>query len=192
MPDHANEMLNAADPVCFAVLGSGVQATAIAKLGLVKLQVGSEKPDRWFLMALELTPPRPLEEVEFDSISYAWLAPGEWLVTGPTKHVEGIRQHCGEMAGTGGLMTDLTHGRTVLEVSGSDARWILGSHCPIDLDHVAMPVGTACRTLFSDIGIFISRRPDRDANPCFRLIFDHTMTDYVTRLLEATITGEAR
>ncbi|HWV61633.1 MAG TPA: sarcosine oxidase subunit gamma family protein [Sphingopyxis sp.] len=171
------------------VEGAGVRFAAETQLGIAKLQILAADPDAWFEQALGLAPPPALTEIEPGPIAIAWLAPGEWLVTGDAADVERVRLRCAEAAGNLGLMVDVTHGRATFELSGADARSVLATHCPLDLGDEAMPVGAAKRSMFSDTGFFISRRSDRDGQPCFRLIFDQTMAGYAERMLGATIAG---
>lgn len=178
----ANDML---------VEAPGVRFAAETRLGMAKLQILAADPYAWFEQALGIKPPLALTEIEPGPVAIAWLAPGEWLVTGDAADVERVRLHCAEAAGNLGLMVDVTHGRATYELSGAAARSVLAAHCPLDLGDEAMPVGAAKRSMFSDIGFFISRRSDRDGQPRFRLIFDQTMAGYAERLLGATIAGAA-
>lgn len=171
------------------VEGAGVRFAAETRLGIAKLQILAADPDAWFEQALGIVPPSALSEIEPGPVAIAWLAPGEWLVTGDEADVERVRLHCAEAAGNLGLMVDITHARATFELSGSAARSVLAAHCPLDLGDEAMPVGAAKRSMFSDTGFFISRRTDRDGQPRFRLIFDQTMADYAERMLGATIAG---
>ncbi|WP_129793945.1 sarcosine oxidase subunit gamma [Sphingosinicella sp. CPCC 101087] len=175
----------------FAREGAGVRLAVEPRLGIAKLQVLGSDPDFWFEEALGIAAPAPLREIEPEPVACAWLAPGEWLVTGPEEDVERVRQRCDNVAGNLGLMVDITHARAAFELSGVGARNVLAAHCPLDLSDKEMPVGAAKRSTFSDTGVFISRRPDRDGAPCFRLIFDQTMAAYAERLLDATTTGAA-
>lgn len=160
-------------------------------IAIAKLQVLAVDPDAWFKGALGIAPPSPLREIEPATVAIAWLAPGEWLVTGPETDVERVRARCAEAAGAAGLMVDLTHARTAFELSGCNARAVLSAHCPLDFSESAMPVGATRRSTFSDTGFFISRRADREGLPRFRLIFDQTMAAYAERMLDATISGVA-
>lgn len=173
----------------FAAEGNGARAVAEAGLGIAKLRIHAKHPDAWFVTALGVAPPSPLEEIEIAPVSCSWLAPGEWLVTGPEAAVELIRRRCADIVGPIGLMTDLTHARAIFEVSGHAARSVLSAHCPLDLGSYATPVGAARRSIFSETTVFISRRPDRDGEPAFRLIFDQAMAGYAERMLGATISG---
>ncbi len=175
----------------FATEADGVRLVAEPRLGIAKLQILAAEPDAWLEDVLGIAAPPPLSEVEPGPVACAWLAPGEWLVTGREDDVERVRARCVEAAGHLGLMVDVTHARAVFELSGPMARSVLAAHCPLDLGEADVPVGAALRSIFSDTGFFISRRPDREGEPCFRLIFDQTMASYAGRMLAATIAGEA-
>lgn len=189
MADSAGHLLSRDAAPIFETEGGGVRAVAEVGLGIAKLRINAKHPDAWFVTALGVAPPSPLEEIEIAPVACSWLAPGEWLMTGPEAAVELIRRRCADMAGANGLMTDLTHGRAIFEVSGRAARSVLSAHCPLDLGAYAMPVGTARRSVFSSTTVFISRRPDRDGEPAYRLIFDQTMAGYAERMLGAAISG---
>src|SRR3546814_5042420 len=146
-------------------------------------------PDTTLFRSLGIAPPSVLTEIEPGPVAIAWLAPGEWLVTGDEANVERVRLRCADAAGDLGLMVDITHARATYELSGAGARSVLAAHCPLDLGDEAMPIGAAKRSTFSDTGFFISRRSDRDGQPRFRLIFDQTMAGYAERLLGETIAG---
>lgn len=178
------------DPEDFQLETSGARLAAEPRLGMARLQVLADDPDAWFEQALGIAPPPALREIEPGPVACAWMAPGEWLVTGSEANVDRVRGRCAEVAGPLGLMTDLTHARAAFELSGSTARAVLATHCPLDFSDAEMPVGAAMRSLFSDTGFFISRRPDRIGQPCYRLIFDQTMAGYARRMLGATISGK--
>lgn len=191
MADAGTILLARAAANALLIEGADVRLAAEPRLGIAKLQILAADPDAWFEMALGLAPPSVLTEIEPGPVAIAWMAPGEWLVTGDEADVERVRRRCAEAAGNLGLMIDITPARTVFELSGVGARAVLAAHCPLDFDEEAMPVGAAKRSTFSDTGFFISRRSDRDGQPRFRLIFDQTMAGYAERLLGATIAGAA-
>ncbi|MBR2173834.1 sarcosine oxidase subunit gamma [Sphingopyxis sp.] len=177
------------EPAELLIEASGVRFASDSGIGMAKLHVRVDQPDRWFEEVLGIAPPAPLAEIAVPPLRCAWLAPGEWLITGPWLDVEHVRSHAAEAAGTHGLMVDLTHARAAFELRGATARMVLAAHCPLDLSNREMPVGAARRSLFSETGFFISRQPDRDGEVCFRLIFDQTMAGYAQRMLAATIAG---
>lgn len=178
-------------PNGFAVEARDIRLTTEPRLGVAKLQILSDDPDAWFADALGIAAPAALREIEQAPVACAWLAPGEWLVTGGEEDVERVRQRCADIGGNLGLMTDLTQARACYELTGSAARTVLSSHSPLDFSDKAMPIGAAMRSTFSDTAFFVSRRADREGQPCFRLIFDQAMAGYAERLLRDTISGAA-
>jgi len=190
MADTGATILTLAAAEDLLIEGAGVRFAAEPRLGIAKLQILAADPDAWFETALGIAPPPVLGEIEPGPVAIAWLAPGEWLVTGSEADVERVRTHCVEAAGNLGLMVDITHARAIFELRGPAARSALATHCPLDFSDEAMPVGAVRRSTFSDTGFFISRRPDQDGQPCFRLIFDQSMAGYAARLLGAAISGD--
>ena len=176
----------------FVCEGDSVHLAAEPRLGVAKLMVMVDEPDIWFADTLGIAAPAVSSEIEVAAIAFAWLAPGEWLVTGREEDVAAVCARCRNGVGALGLMIDFTHARASFQLSGSDARSVLAAHSPLDVSHAAMPVGAAARSMFTDTGFFVSRRPDRDDQPTFRLIFDQTMAEYAGRLLSGTINGIAR
>ncbi len=177
------------EPAELLIEGRGIRLASDSSIGVARLQVRVGQPDRWFEEVLGIAPPAPLTEIVAPPLQCAWLAPGEWLITGSGPDVEHVRSHAAAAAGTLGLMVDLTHARATFELCGAAARLVLAAHCPLDLSNREMPVGGARRSLFSETGFFISRQPDRDGEARFRLIFDQTMAGYAQRMLAATIAG---
>ncbi|WP_448140288.1 sarcosine oxidase subunit gamma family protein [Sphingopyxis fribergensis] len=76
------------------VEGAGVRFAAETQLGITKLQILVANPDAWFEQALGIKPPSALTEIEPGPVAIAWLAPGEWLVTGDAADVERVRTRC--------------------------------------------------------------------------------------------------
>ena len=191
MPDNETYHLTREDPKAAVVEGICARLVAEPRLGVARLQIMTDDADAWFETTLGVQAPAALSHIQIGLVSIAWLAPAEWLATGPEKDVEQIRIRCAEAAGPHGLMVDLSHGRISFELCGRAARAVIASHCPLDLSDAAMPVGAAMRSVFSDTGFFISRHPDRDDQPCYRLVFDQAMAAYAGRMLGATLSNGA-
>jgi len=61
-----------------------------------------------------------------------------------------------------GTVTDLSHGRTVIRVSGSKAEWVLAKFFAIDFSLAAFPLGVGLSTVHHDIFAQIQRTgPDQ-------------------------------
>ena len=148
MSDTGVVQLVLAQPAEFLLEGRGVRFASDNSIGMAKLHVRVDWPDRWFEEVLGIMPPAPLTEIYAPPLRCAWLAPGEWLLTGPWDDVERVRSHAAAAAGTDGLMVDLTHARATFELRGSAARPVLAAHCPLDLSDREMPVGAARRSVF--------------------------------------------
>src|SRR3546814_16079346 len=105
-------------------------------------------PDTTLFRALGIAPPSVLTEIEPGPVAIAWLAPGEWLVTGDEANVARVRLRCADAAGDLGLMVDITHARATYELSGAGARSVLAAHCPLALGDQASSgqrgVGNEC------------------------------------------------
>ena len=88
-----------------------------------------------------------------------WLGPDERLLLAPAG-MEGSL--AGELeSALGGLphsLVDVSHRQAALSVSGPQARDLLASGCPLDLDPEAFPVGMCTRTLFGKAEALLWRR----------------------------------
>ena len=84
---------------------------------------------------LGLEPVRePLTAARRRDVSVLWLGPDEWLVVTPERRVERIERLLREaLEGRHAALTDVSHGRVVLTLSGPDARAVLAKGCPLDL-----------------------------------------------------------
>lgn len=83
-----------------------------------------------------------------DSLRALWLGPDEWLVaaTGDALAPKQI---------TNGTLTDVSHGRGVIRISGSRARDALAKGCSLDLDLREFPVSACAQSAFAKINIVI-------------------------------------
>lgn len=135
---------------------------------------------RDFTALFGVAPPPPRRQIDHDGATFAWLAPGEWLVTGPQAAVAAVLARAdGDLA----LAIDISHGRTAFILSGAEARTAIATVSPLDAGDRAFPVGGVARTLLGDTSMFIARLPDRMDGPQFRIIVDQTMAGYAARML---------
>ena len=169
-------------PVQTGAAGDGFALQSEPFLGVTSVRVLATDPDSWFLETLGIAAPAPCSEIEAGPIACAWLAPGEWLMTGAEDKVMLVANRCVDAAGEAALVTDLSHGRASFLLSGPASRDALAAHCPLDLSDRALPVGSAVRSVFGETRFFLSRKPDRAYAPVFRLIFDQTMAPYALRM----------
>lgn len=152
-------------------------------LGIAKVQIfGGSRDPNLRRTALPVVP-LPHEQMQEDSLNIAWLAPDEWLLTGPEREIIAWLAWIEERTSDQVLAVDLTHARVSFLISGTAARDALASHCPLDLWVGAFPVNAVARSLLGDTGMFIARLADLPEGPQFRFIVDQTMANYAARML---------
>jgi heterotetrameric sarcosine oxidase gamma subunit len=105
------------------------------------------------------------------------LAPGEWLVLG---EVAEAARHLEQ--GSGFLVADLRHGRTVYRLAPGAARSALAANSPLDPAH-DLPGGRCAQTLFGDAGVLLVPEPDGD----LLMIGDAALDTYILALLSRTL-----
>ncbi|ALH79527.1 sarcosine oxidase subunit gamma [Sphingopyxis macrogoltabida] len=175
-------MLRRAAPDTADIDRPGLSFRREPELGIAKLHLWGSKADARFREFVGIAAPRVGTAIEHQGLSFAWLAPAEWLVTGPEAAV--AAWVAGTMAaGADDLLAiDYSHARAAFTVAGTNVRAALAAHCPLDLWPDAFPVGAVARSLFGDTGLFIARLADAEGAPRFRIIVDQTMAAYAARL----------
>ena len=152
-------------------------------LGIAKLRLLGADPDAGFRALTGRVAPAARTQVEADGLTYVWLAPGEWLVTGAEAMVAAAVARLAAAGGDAVLALDLTHGRTAFRLSGPAARDRLAAVSPLDVWDGVFPAGAVARTLLGETVMVLARLPDRDEGPDFRIIVDQTMAAYASRML---------
>jgi len=82
-------------------------------------------------------------------------APGKFLLSDQEDGLAGTLVKA--VASQTGTVTDLSHGRTVLRVSGPKAEWVLAKFFAIDFSLPAFPLGAGLSTVHHDIFVQIQR-----------------------------------
>jgi len=177
-----NPALRLADPPVEDVRDDGFSLRVNRDLGIAKLRAVPADSDANFLSVAGFAPPATGREIVRGALAFAWLAPGEWLITGTPAAVATWLEAANDIGGDDILAIDFTHARVAFELVGSNARSALAAHCPLDLWPEAFPVGAVARTLIGDTVMFIARLEDEARAPRFRIIVDQTMAPYVRRL----------
>ena len=91
-----------------------------------------------------------------------WLGPDEWLAVAPDDTGAALPGKLeGPVAKAGGAVIDLTANRTVIVVSGPDARGVLEKGCMHDLHPRAFPIGRVVGTLIARTQVFLEKTGDR-------------------------------
>jgi sarcosine oxidase subunit gamma len=103
------------------------------------------------------------------------LEPGAWMLTGArggiAAAVAAITQRPADPM-TGRILTaDVSGGRCLLKLSGTGARPLIESGCPVDLHPRAFAKGRCASTLFNETPIIVDQLSD---DPAYVLIVDRT------------------
>ena len=92
------------------------------------------------------------------TVSAFGFAPGRFLVVHQEDDLAG--RFASAIASDIGAVTDLSHGRTALGISGPKAEWVLSKLFAVDFSLPAMPVGCGMSTAHHDIAAQIQRAGD--------------------------------
>ena len=96
---------------------------------------------------------------EADAVSYAWNGPGQWLVESADRGPGGLVGYIESALGAhGASATDLSHARTVVQVTGPAATDLLAKLCPIDIE--AMRTGDSAVTLAGPFDVQVVKAGD--------------------------------
>ncbi len=103
---------------------------------------------------------RPRRAYSADSMAWLWNGPGRWLsVSRDHRPDELLRLLRHALEGSDATVTDLSHARTALTVTGSACRDLLAKGCPVDVD--AMTPGDCAATLLGPFDVLVHCRDQR-------------------------------
>lgn len=108
-----------------------------------------------------------------------WIAPDEWLLTGPGESAFTMETALRDNLSGHYAVINVSGGQTLVQLSGANARTVLMKSCPYDVHHHNFPVGKVVSTIFAKSQAVISRTGD-DA---WELIVRRSFADYIWRWL---------
>ncbi|MGE0798696.1 MAG: sarcosine oxidase subunit gamma [Lautropia sp.] len=110
-----------------------------------------------------------------------WLGPDQWLLTAPDGRNDALLAALGEaLHGLHHAATDVSANRTVIEISGSDARPVLAKGCTLDLHAAAFAPPRAAQTLLARSQVILQCL---DAAPVFRIYVRNSFAQYAAEWL---------
>lgn len=110
-------------------------------------------------------------------------APGAWLLLAPAGSSSSMVRRTEALAdGEFASVVDVTHGHTVLRLTGSAAASVLAKLCAIDLSDAVAPDGTAVRTLLAGINAAVIR-DDAVAARSYLALCDRSYGEYLIDVL---------
>ena len=103
----------------------------------------------------------PNRAFQSGSVRYAWNGPGQWLAESDEHDPGDLITHIESALRTHGTSTtDLSHARTVVQVSGTAATDFLLKLCPIDVE--AMRTGDSAATLAGPFSVQVVKTQDEE------------------------------
>ena len=110
-----------------------------------------------------------------------WLGPDEWLVTAPDGRNEALCAALrAALQGIHHSVTDVSANRTVIELSGANARLVLAKGCPLDLHASAFKAPQCAQSVLAKSQVILQCV---DARPVFRLFVRPSFAPYVAEWL---------
>ena len=107
--------------------------------------------------------PGVLACVTEDDLSLLWTGPGQWFAVSESLDADELLAKLQErLSSTQATLSDLSHARTVLRVSGAPWRDLLAKGCPADMD--AMAPGDCVASLLSHFTVIIHCVSDNSAD----------------------------
>ena len=124
----------------------------------------------------------PLTAVRKRDVSLLWLGPDEWLVVTPDRRAERIERGLRDaLEGQHAALTDISHGRTVLVLSGPDARVVLAKGCPLDFHPRVFGPGRCAQSRLAKCQVLIHQT---DEAPAFDIYVQRSFAQYAWTWLE--------
>ena len=124
----------------------------------------------------------PLTAVRKRDVTMLWLGPDEWLVVTPDRRLARIERSLRDaLDGQHAALTDLSHSRTVLALSGPDARAVLAKGCPLDLHPREFAPGRCAQSRLAKLQVLIHQT---DAAPTFEIYVNRSFAPYAWTWLE--------
>ena len=170
-----------------AVPHAGVELAECQPRGLLLLRgdVASKEFRGAVSAAIGIEPVvEPLAAARKRDVSMLWLGPDEWLVVTPDNRVERIERTLrGALEARHGALTDVSHGRAILSLSGPDARSVLAKGCPLDLHPRVFGPGRCAQSRLAKCQVLIHQTGD---TPAFEIHVMRSFAQYSwTWLLDA-------
>jgi sarcosine oxidase subunit gamma len=121
--------------------------------------------------ALHLELPEPGYASNGGEHSALWLQPSAWMLVAPSAEEGEFTRTVKAACGDAGSVADQTHGRTMLTLSGRQARRVLAKLCRLDLHPRAFTPGRVATTRMAEITCTLHQR---DETPSYDLIVSST------------------
>ncbi len=88
-------------------------------------------------------------------LSLAWLSPTRWLAVAPDRGPGVLEASLRDACGDNGAIIDVSHGRTVVRISGPNARNVLMKGAPLDFHRNVFTPGRVAQSAISQCGVVL-------------------------------------
>ena len=124
----------------------------------------------------------PLTAARKRDVSMLWLGPDEWLVVTPDRRIERIEHALRDaLDGQHAAVTDVSHSRTILGLSGPDAHAVLAKGCPLDFHPRVFGPGRCAQSRLAKCQVLIHRTSEA---PAFEIYVHRSFAQYAWTWLE--------
>ena len=124
----------------------------------------------------------PLTAARKRDVSMLWLGPDEWLVVTPDRRIERIRHALRDaLDGQHAAVTDVSHSRAILALSGPDAHAVLAKGCPLDFHPRVFAPGRCAQSRLAKCQVLVHRT---SAAPAFEIYVHRSFAQYAWTWLE--------
>lgn len=133
--------------------------------------------------AFGMDPPEPGRAAGGTEATTIWTQPGQWFLSAPRAGHDALAARAAAAFSGLAAVTDQSHGRTTIRLSGPAARDVLARGCRLDLHPRVFGPGRAAGTLIAQINCLVHQT---DAVPSFELTVFATLAEpFLHWLLEA-------
>ncbi|MGJ3259610.1 MAG: sarcosine oxidase subunit gamma [Rhodospirillales bacterium] len=174
------------------ISGTGVVMKEIPYRGLINIR--GDAADSTFVdavqKAVKLSPPVDANTVagKASTTRIMWLGPDEWLVITSGKGAERALKALWKNLKVDGLhaaVTDSTHARTCIEISGPRAREVLQKGCSLDLHPRVFGPGRSAQCIVAKTGVMLTQTATaRNGDPTYELYPLRSFATYLWTWLE--------
>ena len=124
----------------------------------------------------------PLTAVRRRDVSMLWLGPDEWLVVTPGRRLDRIERTLRDaLEGQHAALTDVSHSRAVVVLSGPHAREVLAKGCTLDLHPRVFGPGRCAQSRLAKCQALIHQTTDA---PEFEIHVQRSFAQYAWTWLE--------
>ena len=124
----------------------------------------------------------PLASARKRDVSMLWLGPDEWLVITPDRRVARIEEALRDaLEGRHAALTDVSHSRTILTLSGPEARSVLAKGCPLDFHPRVFEPGRCAQSRLAKCQVLIHQTNEV---PAFEIHVSRSFAEYAWTWLE--------